>query len=161
MYSTYNNPCVKVGRDRSGKDIRLGIEMGQVRRNYLEMDKARCADPNRAVLRILAIGPARREDEDASLVRIPGTEFLPFAQLTAERIHDLEPDVVISPLVTQQFDCLEVAFLLTEAGYRGRYRALAAMLPRPDMVRREVRSSFPEIDFDVVLVGPAARSAGN
>ncbi len=56
---------------------------------------------------------------------------------------------------------LAVAFLLTEAGYRGRYRALAAMLPRPDMVRREVRSSFPEIDFDVVLVGPAARSAGN
>ncbi len=62
----------------------------------------------------------------------------------------IEPDLVVSPLVSDDFDCVDLAFRLTRLGYRGRYVALTEGLPHPAIVRREVRSLCPHLDFDIV-----------
>ncbi|MBV7409830.1 hypothetical protein [Maritimibacter sp. DP1N21-5] len=131
--------------------------MVEVRRNSAALKAPTAVKPRTAGLRVLAIGPAHHHPGDGVAV-IPDTRFLSFSELCPDVLAQFEPDVVISPLVTSQFDCLEVAHRLAQAGYRGRYRALTPQLPRPEMVRREVRASFPDIDFDVVLVGSGAFS---
>ncbi len=62
----------------------------------------------------------------------------------------VEPDLILSPLVSDDFDCVDVAFRLTRLGYKGRYVALTEGLPHPAIVRREVRSLCPHLDFDIV-----------
>jgi hypothetical protein len=55
--------------------------------------------------------------------------------------------------VAKNFDCLDVAAVLYESGFTGAYRAVTQRLPNPSIVRREVRTLFPELDFDIMLAG--------
>ncbi len=84
----------------------------------------------------------------------PDLTFLPFHQICATSIANLAPDMVLSPLVSEAFDCFDLAHALTGAGFRGRYRAAAAHIPDPGLVRREIRASFPGLDFDIILIRP-------
>lgn len=94
------------------------------------------------------------ETPDGYVAKQAGAEaqrtFVAFETLTEERFLAIAPDVVLSPLVTPRFDCLELANCLERFGYSGRYRALSPKLPRPDLVRAEVRGQFPKLDFDLV-----------
>jgi hypothetical protein len=62
------------------------------------------------------------------------------------------PDLVLSPLLTPAFDALDLARLLTQCGYRGRYLALVDQLPSATLIRREVEAQSPELNFDVVVL---------
>lgn len=99
-------------------------------------------------LRVLAVGQC----VDEGPLDLPGAHFIAFPDLTEALLAQHRPDVVLSPLVAPEFDCVEVAGLLAQSGFSGRYRAFAENLPRPDMVRCEIGQSFPDLDFDVLVV---------
>ncbi len=75
--------------------------------------------------------------------------FSDLASICAETLHMIKPDLVVSPVVTPSFDCIDVGALLASSGFRGSYRALSANLPNPSIIRREVRNYFPRLDFDI------------
>lgn len=62
------------------------------------------------------------------------------------------PDLVLSPLLTPEFDALDLARILAQCGYRGRYLALVGRLPSANLVRREVAAQSPNINFDVIVL---------
>ena len=81
---------------------------------------------------------------------------LPFAAVTAEALDRVGPKLVLSALVTAQFDCLDLAERLYAAGFRGRYRAVARSLPNPGLIRHEVAARCPGLDFDVLVLDAGA-----
>jgi hypothetical protein len=81
--------------------------------------------------------------------QIEGFTFRAFADLTQDLLDGLSPDVILSPLIVLQFDASDVIARLCALGFRGRYRAVSAPLPRPDAVRDEIRNHGPGVDFDI------------
>ena len=99
---------------------------------------------------MLVVGPvAAWRKMQKTLPHIEGIDFVDFNGLTAELLERTKPDFVLSALVGAGFDALDVARLLAELGYRGRYRAVADRLPCPSVVRAEVGAIAPDLDFDV------------
>ena len=41
---------------------------------------------------------------------------------------------------------------LVDAGFRGKYRAVAPQVPDPKLVRREITDRFPALDFDLIVL---------
>lgn len=104
---------------------------------------------------MLVVGRIR---DPVALPRIPGFHFRTFDAVNRALLDELQPEVVISALIAHDFDAIELARLLTEAGYRGRYRALSGALPDVRIVVTEVRATVPGIDFDLfVLAKPGHR----
>lgn len=89
--------------------------------------------------------------EPGALSDYPNVHFCRFEDLSGEMIHDIQPDVVLSALVADSFDALDLAALLVGAGFVGSYRAVAGSLPDPELVIREVRAICPGLDFRVLL----------
>jgi len=116
------------------------------------------AEPRDAPLRLLAVGDLGAV---GPLVEAMDLRVVRFAELTADELEQSAPDVVLAPLVGADFDCFDLAALLVEAGFRGRFRAAAMRIPDPGLVRREVRSAFPELDFDLLVLDPAGRPVLN
>jgi hypothetical protein len=86
--------------------------------------------------------------------RVPGEElrFLGIEELTVARLDEMQPSLVLCPLVGEGFDAVDVAQRLASAAFRGRFRAVAPSVPNPEVVRAEVRAAGAEIDFDLVLL---------
>lgn len=105
-------------------------------------------------LSVLFVGATVAEAVERANLTGRNEVFVGFDELTQDRLLELAPDVVLSPMVTRQFDCLELAHRLHAFGFQGRYRAIAPDLPRPELVRNEVRGQFPTLDFDVLMVAP-------
>jgi hypothetical protein len=102
---------------------------------------------------ILVIGQLRLTGgEGPAVLRQRGYRFACFAELDAALLQTTRPGMVISPLIGDRFDAVDVARRLVELGYDGPYRALSPPLPRPALVRSEVRSAAPGLDFDLVIV---------
>lgn len=102
---------------------------------------------------ILVIGHLRFPDrEGAALLRQQGYRFACFAELDADLLRAARPDMVVSALIGDGFDAMDVARRLMQLGYAGPYRALSPPLPRPDLVRAEIRAAAPALDFDLVVV---------
>lgn len=99
-------------------------------------------------LRLVAVGDL----PDDIATHSPDLAFLAFHDVSAASLAVLAPDVVLSPLVADGFDCFDLAHALAEAGFRGRYRAAAVYIPDPGLVRREIRASFPDLDFDIIVI---------
>ncbi|MFT3687594.1 hypothetical protein [Paenirhodobacter sp.] len=64
----------------------------------------------------------------------------------------LRPDIVLSPLLCDEHDIIDVARRLDRLGYRGALRALSPPLPHADMVLCEVRQLCGRRDFDIIEV---------
>ncbi|MEL6912871.1 MAG: hypothetical protein AAFP13_00065 [Pseudomonadota bacterium] len=105
---------------------------------------------------VLFIGPV---DHDAALRAhsAPGAErrSIAFEQLTPEFLALLQPSVVISPLFDPDIDPSDVAERLAALGYRGRYCAVTKSVPKPEVIRREIRRIAPDLDFDVIMLDEA------
>jgi hypothetical protein len=78
--------------------------------------------------------------------------FTDFRSVTAELFQVMAPTLVLSPLLARGFDCIDLAQVLHAMGYRGRYRAVADLLPDPGMIRREIATICPGLDFDVIVM---------
>ncbi|EPX86147.1 hypothetical protein ruthe_00956 [Rubellimicrobium thermophilum DSM 16684] len=102
---------------------------------------------------ILVIGNLRSwHAEGRILPEIEGFHFARFEDLSADLLHALKPDLVLSPLMGEDFDALDVAQRLDALGYAGRYRALTNPVPDPDAIRAEMRSVAPDLDFDLFVI---------
>lgn len=110
-------------------------------------------DPGLAAPIVLVVG----ENSDRQLP--PGVRtlenafhFVGIEQVGAELIGALGPDIVLSPLVTRSFDCIDLAQILSATGFRGSYRVVTPDLPSPDLVRREIRALCPGLSFDLMIL---------
>ncbi|MCB1397210.1 MAG: hypothetical protein H6898_01735 [Rhodobacter sp.] len=75
------------------------------------------------------------------LHRQPGRQSVVVTQkrmLTAEMIATVRPDAVIGPLITANWDIVDLGLALEMLGYTGDLYALTRPLPRAELVIREV-----------------------
>jgi hypothetical protein len=77
-----------------------------------------------------------------------------FDEITPALLRERAPDMIVSMAFTTEFDCLDLAMILQACGYLGRYRAIAAGLPAPGLVIKEVSSLCPALDFDILDAAP-------
>ena len=102
---------------------------------------------------ILVIGQLRLTGGEApAILRQQGYRFACFSDLDGPLLEALRPDMILSALIGEDFDAVEVARRLSELGYQGPYRAMSTPLPRPALVKSEVRSAAPGLDFDLVIL---------
>lgn len=78
-----------------------------------------------------------------------GFHFSAFADVTGALLQRLAPDLVLSALMGDDYDVIELARKLAQLDFPGRYRALTSGLPNPQVVLNEVRAAAPQIDFDL------------
>lgn len=64
----------------------------------------------------------------------------------------MAPPLVLSPLITPRFDALDLALVLSDAGFAGTYLAATIRLPDGDVVKREVRALCPHLRFGLIYV---------
>jgi len=91
--------------------------------------------------------------------RIPasvGVQFANLSEVTTCFLHTISLEIVISPVIGQGYDAIDVAAVLANCGYRGRYRCLADCLPNLDLIRQEVAMIAPDLDFEIVRAADLA-----
>ncbi|WP_146193104.1 hypothetical protein [Maritimibacter sp. 55A14] len=67
---------------------------------------------------------------------------------------------VLTPVIGAEFDAMDMAGLLDLHGFRGRYLAYGLDLPKPALLRDEIRAAWPRVAFNLVVldrVAPLAR----
>lgn len=102
---------------------------------------------------MMIVGTVRYWKKAARLLpQDAGLEFVDYSEVTANKIASIEPDLVLSALVSPEFDALDLAEKLAEAGYQGRYRAITSVLPNPKVVKAEIGSIAPDLDFDIFIL---------
>lgn len=111
--------------------------------------------------RLLAVGL-----NPIALALLPRHVVAPGSEVRSCAFDDLEttvligeeaPELIISPLLSPHFDALDLARHLSDAAFKGRYLALVEHLPSSLLIRREVKSQSPDINFDVIVLQGAPR----
>ncbi|MGH1369120.1 MAG: hypothetical protein ACRBCL_10935 [Maritimibacter sp.] len=102
----------------------------------------------------LAVGDPRRLPDGVTEgdEGLRGVHFVGIDRVSAKTLEVIAPDIVLSPMVSTSFDCLELAERLDRIGYSGRFRIVVDHLPRPDLIRREIVAAFPSLDCDVLML---------
>jgi hypothetical protein len=101
----------------------------------------------------LVIGDLARWKAQGRIVPpLDGFQFVDIGDLNADIVNEKEPDIILSPLVAEDFDAVDVAVKLIELRFQGRYRAIADDLPDADLIRYEVQLFAPQLDFDLLLM---------
>jgi hypothetical protein len=75
-----------------------------------------------------------------------------FAALATDVLRGIAPDVVVTSLVTAQFDAFDVAASLAISGYRGRLCVIARALPAPDVIRDDIARIAPDLAVDLLVL---------
>lgn len=96
----------------------------------------------------LSLPAALRGVTGASLTVVPA------GAISRALLEKHNPEIVLAPLMTDEFDIFDLARKLGTLGYAGALRAFCAPLPRPALVRAEVRSVCPGLDFDLLEIDP-------
>lgn len=107
---------------------------------------------SKSILVVGNIGPWLNANNELPLIK--DTVFCVFSDLTAAFVEHHCPDMILSPLVTSQFDVLELAIKLDQLGFEGSFRAICAPLPNPEVILADVRFECPALDFDLIVVNP-------
>lgn len=81
-----------------------------------------------------------------------GLHFVGYDDLTAEHIAQVQPDIVLSALLGDSFDVIDLARKLEALGFQGRYRAIASGVPQPSLIVTEVRQHARDLDFDILVL---------
>lgn len=104
---------------------------------------------------ILVIGTLREAVKAGrGALQDEGVRFVSFRDLTRDLLADTKPEMVLSALMGEGFDALDLARVLSDLGFQGLYRALTPPLPDPKSVRDEILGAAPGLDFDLLIVGP-------
>ncbi len=78
--------------------------------------------------------------------------FVEVDDLNQENLQKIAPDLVLSPLVADGFDVLDVVRSLAAAQFGGRYCAIAVHMPDPAIVLEEISAIAPDLDFDLLVL---------
>ncbi|MCX7300050.1 MAG: hypothetical protein NTX73_06665 [Rhodobacterales bacterium] len=105
---------------------------------------------------VVVVGSIRGWARDKRrLPEIDGFHFVGFGDIDEPLFERLHPEIVLSALMGEGFDAMDLARRLNASGFRGRYRAVTTALPHPLAVIEEIRAAAPGIDFDLFIVsGP-------
>ncbi len=77
--------------------------------------------------------------------------FSNIRNLNSELLARYRPSVVISSLFCPTFDCHEVALILQNLGYNGRYCIISDKIPRQTQIISELNRLCPYLDIDIVF----------
>ncbi|WP_019953690.1 hypothetical protein [Yoonia vestfoldensis] len=114
------------------------------------------SDPDLAQVnnvRMLVVGDVTRWQACGQLRGVPaGCVYVDIAQLDPIKILQYDPDLVLSPLVSDGFDAFDVAEKLGAVQFRGMYRVVANDLPDAEIIRRDIRAAAPNLDFDLLVL---------
>ncbi len=103
---------------------------------------------------ILAVGDVRQwVSSGRALPADSQIAFAEFHEISAELLQTLTPDIVMSPVLTRGFDCLDLAQALQASGFRGRFRVVAPDMPNPKVIQAEIRALCPTLDVAFIYVG--------
>jgi len=94
------------------------------------------------------IGRWRNEGRDVASIN--DFTFTSLAELTSEVLSRSAAQIVLSPLVSDDFDAVDVARALGDLDYKGLYRALATSKMEKDIIMAEVATVAPNLDFDIL-----------
>ncbi|WP_341366074.1 hypothetical protein [Yoonia sp. BS5-3] len=101
----------------------------------------------------LVVGDLARWEAEGRMSTPPTDfEFVEIKSLTAEVVDQVDPDIILSPLVADDFDAVDVAAKLRDLQFDGKYRAISDVLPDADLIRKEIRAFAPQLDFDLLPV---------
>lgn len=101
---------------------------------------------------ILVIGHLRLDGKGHPALLRQGYRFASLAELDGALLREIAPQMVLSALIGDSFDALEVARHLSCLGYAGPYRVLSPQLPSPGLVLSEIRAAAPGLDVDLLMV---------
>lgn len=101
----------------------------------------------------------RWQSAGRGLPDIDGIHFADAEEIDAALLARLKPVVILSPLMTRTFDAIDIARMLCDLGFAGRYRVLSEGLPDLALVQREIAFVAPTIDFAVVSLPTATDDA--
>lgn len=75
-----------------------------------------------------------------------------YETLSATQLRDVDPEVILAPLVAPNYDILDLMRELREMAYTGAVRAYCNPLPSLKIVRAEVVQIWAECDFEIFEV---------
>lgn len=112
-------------------------------------ERGASSDMRQGSLRVLAIcEPVETPDAEGD------GATLPFPDLTEETLNLLDPHVVITPLMSQSFDCMDVATCLASADFGGQVRVVAPWVPQPSLIAEELRRLYPTLTIEIWVQDP-------
>lgn len=77
--------------------------------------------------------------------------FTSFNDITAQMIAAKKPEVILSPLLCPTFDCIDLAIILRNINYKGRYRIMAPALPKPKVILAEISVLCGNLDVELIF----------
>jgi hypothetical protein len=95
---------------------------------------------------------APAEELDAQGPDIDGFVFVDIESLADCLETTPRPSAILSVLIGNGFDAVDIAGALHRSGYKGQYRALASNIPSSHLIKREVAQVAPGLDFDILDV---------
>lgn len=106
--------------------------------------------------RLLVIGLPDQWSDAATRDRGGGEphwlDLCPFEALSAAVVERLNPDIVLSHLLSKSYDVIEVARRLHEVNFNGTYIAIWRRIPNPEVIRNEVRQVAPRLSFELLEI---------
>ena len=100
---------------------------GQAQQNFIQLLPAALKDESKTTL---VVGNLSRWKADGrKMPEAEGLVFVEIRDLTADIITQTRAAIILSPLVADDFDVVDVAERLISLGFQGRYRAIALSLP--------------------------------
>ncbi len=108
--------------------------------------------PNHAKSTLVVGDMARWKAQGRNLPNLEGLRFIDLSALDQNVLAKQKPDIILSPLISEDFDAVDVAGVLASLNYDGPYRAVTDIIPDPELVRKEVRNYAPHLDFDLVVL---------
>ncbi len=78
--------------------------------------------------------------------------FAQFPDVTIDLLRRIKPEVVLSPLIGDNFDALDMVEALCACRYDGPYRAITGPIIKPDLIRRELTAAGPFLDVDLIVM---------
>lgn len=110
---------------------------------------------------MLVIGDIRIwKSAGRTLPEIENTHFCGFDDLNLEFLTQLNPDLILSSLMSSEFDLMDLVKRLDELDFVGRVRILTTPLPDVEIILSEVRFEHPCIDIDLIEMPPKSKLRG-
>ena len=100
---------------------------------------------------ILIVGDIDNISSDGiDLPQIDNFHLCRIKELNQVFLARLKPDLILSSLITKQFDIVDLMEVLNSINDNGQVRAISTALPDTQLIISEIKSAYPLIDFDLM-----------
>ena len=95
---------------------------------------------------------SRWVEEGRDIGSLADVAYVSFCSLDQALLDTHAPGIILSPLVADTLDAMDIAARLAELGFQGLYRALSTGNGKSSLIKDEVRAIAPSIDFDILEI---------